>query len=66
MSDSSEKAVPCWRSECRTGCFYPDVCSERPIAKVSCVCGSQLVMPYPNDTGEHSTTECPAPTEDDR
>jgi hypothetical protein len=20
----------CWRSECRTGCHYPQVCSERP------------------------------------
>lgn len=19
----------CWRSECRNGCYYPDVCSER-------------------------------------
>lgn len=19
----------CWRSECRSGCYYPDVCSER-------------------------------------
>lgn len=18
----------CWRSECRTGCYYPDVCSD--------------------------------------
>ena len=20
----------CWRSECRNGCYYPDVCSEKP------------------------------------
>lgn len=22
----------CWRSECRSGCYYPDVCSERPVS----------------------------------
>lgn len=28
--DSAESAEPrCWRSECRTGCYYPGVCSER-------------------------------------
>lgn len=30
---------------------------------VPCTCGAQLVRPYPNDTGEHSTTECPTPPE---
>lgn len=20
----------CWRSECRSGCYYPEVCSEHP------------------------------------
>lgn len=27
---------------------------------VPCVCGATRVRPYPNDTGEHSTTDCPA------
>lgn len=22
----------CWRSECRSGCYYPDACSERGTA----------------------------------
>jgi hypothetical protein len=24
---------PCWRGECRTGCYYPDVCSEMPACQ---------------------------------
>lgn len=36
--------------------------TEMPhYAPVPCTCGAQLVPPYPNDTGEHSTTECPIP-----
>jgi hypothetical protein len=28
---SAENDAPvCWRSECRTGCYYPQVCSEQP------------------------------------
>ena len=23
-------AAPCWRSECRASCYYPQVCSELP------------------------------------
>jgi hypothetical protein len=32
-SNSTETRVTCWRSECQhaAGCYYPDVCSERPI-----------------------------------
>lgn len=25
----ARRAKPCWRSECRNGCYYPDVCSGR-------------------------------------
>ena len=23
------RPTPCWRSECRNGCYYPDACSEK-------------------------------------
>jgi hypothetical protein len=36
-----------------TDCFQ----SGRP-AEVRCTCGTEVVEPYPNDTGRHSTTEC--------
>jgi hypothetical protein len=26
----AQPAVVCWRSECRNGCYYPTVCSEKP------------------------------------
>jgi hypothetical protein len=26
----------CWRGECRTGCYYPQVCSERPAVCPLC------------------------------
>jgi hypothetical protein len=43
-----------------------DVVSEHGAeidAPVPCVCGATLTRPYPNDTGEHSTTECPTSPE---
>ena len=30
---SAENGARCWRSECRTGCYYPDVCDQRPSAE---------------------------------
>lgn len=27
---------PCWRSECRTACYYPQACSERPATCPLC------------------------------
>jgi len=30
LRHSAENDARCWRSECRDGCYYPDVCSERP------------------------------------
>lgn len=33
MTESAEPR--CWRSECRTGCYYPGVCSERQTEKAS-------------------------------
>ena len=32
-----------------------------PPDLVPCTCGAEMVPPYPNDTGPHSTTECPTP-----
>jgi hypothetical protein len=27
---TAENDARCWRSECRTSCYYPQTCSEKP------------------------------------
>jgi hypothetical protein len=44
----AESGARCWRSECRSGCYYPDVCSERPTGEkdafvVTSVNGEQML-----------------------
>ena len=47
----------CWRGECRTGCFYPDVCSEAPAPPVASEGGDDreaLAEVAPGQDGEES------------